>query len=190
MATAASTDQFTELRAELFPRFVELSGAISTLVPLPKDSIAEMVERVFVELARQFEVDEYLLPRFDGSVSEARFCLETLHRAHLLAQDVLEGLSAGTLSQESSEAYAAAISQEWWSILHLRCLTFAIRHKVMPTDAVFLCIMKGFRHSVMAYTSARRAIEPRYKADYETIDFSSLTPHQGDYTPHDNVVEV
>jgi len=184
LVTAQSSDQFDDLRSELFPRFVELTNTISTLVPIPEGNPTEIVDQVFAALAQQLAEDNWLLPRFDGAKEEAQFCLETLHRAHFLAQDVRVGLKNGTLPPESRDDYANAVSQEWWSLLHLRCLAFAIRHKISPSDAAFGAIMNGFRNSVMAYAAARKAIEPRYSADYETIDFLSLTPHEGDYAPH------
>jgi hypothetical protein len=33
----------------------------------------------------------------------------------------------------------------------------------------------------MSYASARQAIEPQIRAEYESIDFNSLTPAEGDY---------
>jgi hypothetical protein len=190
LVTAQSKDQFSELRSELFPQFVELSGAISTLVPLPNEDPADIAEKVFAELAKQFAADSWLLTRLNGGKDEAQFCLETLHRAHFLAQDVSDGLKNGSLPPKSRENYTAAISDEWWSILHLRCIIFAIRHKISPTDEVLMSLMEGFRHSVMSYASARQAIEPRYRADYDSIDFASLTPDPGDYDPHDKILGV
>ena len=183
LVTAQSSEQFQELRDELFPKFVQLSSAIATLVPLPQGDSAQVVDAIFARLAQEFEADEWLFPRLADAKDEAGFCLATLHRAHFLAQDVLEGLNNGSLPEESKGSYAQAISAEWWSMLHLRCIIFALRHKIAPTNAVFLSLMEGFRTSVMAYTHARQAMEPQYRHSYDSVDFSSLTPHDGDYAP-------
>jgi hypothetical protein len=182
LVTAQSKEQFQELRSELFSQFVNLSSTIAALVPLP-DGVDpnQVVEGVFAHLTEQFVADSWLLPRLKDAKEEARFCLDTLHRAHFLAENVREGLKSGTLPQESRKCYADAISSEWWSILHLRCIVFAIRHKVRPTDDVMLSLLDGFRYSVMSYASARQAIEPQIRAEYESIDFNSLTPAEGDY---------
>jgi len=181
LVTAQSREQFRAIREELFPKFLELSSAISTLVPLPKGDPAAIADKIFADIATRFAADESLLPRIDGARDEAQFCLETLHRAHFLAEDVRDGLRDGTLPQESQKDYGDAISQEWWSILHLRCIAFAIRHKISPTVEVLACLLEGFRHSVMSYAHAREALEPRYCSDYASVDFSSLTPSEGDY---------
>lgn len=190
LVTAQSTQQFDDLRRELFPEFVELSGAISTLIGLPKGDRDDIANQLFANLAGQFAADDWLLTRVEAAKDEARFCLETLHRAHFLAEDVCDGLKSGTLPPESQKGYADALASEWWSILHLRCIVFAIRHKIAPADEVFAALMEGFRHSVMSYAHAREAIEPRYHADYESIDFSKMTPSNGDYAPYDHAPGV
>ena len=190
LVTAQSEDQFSELRKELFPQFVDLSRTISALIPIPPGDRSDVVETVFGELAKQFTMDSWLLPRLRDGQDEAQFCLETLHRAHLLAEDVRASLEKGTLPPESRESYCASIASEWWSILHLRCMVFAMRHKIGPTDDVLLCLMKGFRHSVLSYAHAREAMEPRYRRDYDIVDFSTLTPSDGDYAPDQNVTGV
>jgi len=186
LVTAHSRDEFIDLRGELFPDFVRLSITISTLAPVLKEDSTIAANEVFASIAKQFSSDVRLLTRIDGAAEEAQFCLETLHRAHFLAEDVRAGLRNGTIPRESEKAYGEAISEEWWSILHLRCLAYAIRHSISPTDEVLMALLEGFRHSVMAYAHAREAIEPRYRADYDSIDFSALTTNDGDYAPFDN----
>jgi hypothetical protein len=181
LVTAQSRKEFREIRDELFPKFLELSSAISTLIPLPKGDLSAIAAKIFANIAARFTADDSLLPQIEGAREEAQFSLQTLHRAHFLAEDVRDGLKSGSLPPESQKAYAAAISQEWWSILHLRCVSFAIGHKISPTVEVLACLLEGFRHSVMSYACAREAIEPRYQSDYATVDFSSLTPDEGDY---------
>jgi hypothetical protein len=180
LVTAQSRAQFEELRAELFPQFVELSSTISSLIPLPAEDSAIVVDRVFVALGRQFADDGHILPKLERSKDEAEFCLQTLHRAHFLLQDVRVALDGGELPTDSMEPYCMGVHQEWWSMLHLRCLSFAIRHKVSPTDAVLLCVLEGFRHSVMAYAYARKAIDAKYSKEYGLIDFSGSCEHDED----------
>lgn len=186
LVTAQSHVQFTELRRELFPRFVELSNIIYTLIVLPSEDLDALVTAAFDHVGQNFAEDNWLLLRLDGAKDEARFCLETLHRAHFLVEDVRAALRGGSLPPESLNNYGEAIYHEWWSILHLRCIVFAISHKVAPTNEVLQCLLEGFRHSVLAYAKARSAIDPKYSNEYASIDFSSLTPDDGDYDAHEN----
>jgi hypothetical protein len=176
LVTARSKGQFTELRQELFPEFVELSGAISTLLKVidQHEDQTALADQVFAYLRLSLSSDHWLLGRHTGAIDEAVFCLDTLHRAHFLAQDALACIRDGVLPPESVNEYQAAISQEWWSILHLRCITFSIRHKILPSDEVFLCLLDGFRHSVMAYANAREAMAAKYRADYAGVDFATI----------------
>jgi len=145
-----------------------------------------LVTAAFDHIGQRLADDNWLLPRLEGAKDEARFCLETLHRAHFLIEDVRAALKQGILPNESLEGYCSAIYREWWSILHLRCIAFAITHKVAPTDEVLGCLLEGFRHSVMAYASARSAIEPKFSDEYAKIDFARLTPDDGDYDAHES----
>jgi hypothetical protein len=176
LVTAQSREQFAELRRELFPEFVELSGAISTLLRVidQHEDLTALADQVFAYLKTILSSDHWLLGHHAGASDEAVFCLDTMHRAHFLAQDVLACIRNGILPPESMDGYQAAISQEWWSILHLRCITFSIRHKILPSDEVFRCLLEGFRHSVMAYAYAREAMDAKYRSDYAGIDFAGI----------------
>jgi hypothetical protein len=154
-------------------------------VSTPRRTPAEIAKKVFAGLADQFSADDSLLTRIDQAKEEALFSLETLHRAHFLAEDVRDLLHDGVLPEDSQKGYAAAIFHEWWSILHLRCISFAIRHKIAPTHDVLVCLLVGFRHSVMSYANARDAMEPQYRSSYDSVDFSSLKLNGDDYAAPD-----
>jgi len=182
LVTAQSTGQFKELLREVFPEYVELSGAIGTIRRVfdkDEDQVAA-ANAAFSRIRHNLETETFLLSRYEGAREEALNCLDALHRAHFLAQDVIAGITQGVLPRESLSSYQSAISQEWWSLLHLRCIGFSIAHKIQPTDDVFFCLMDGFRHAVLSYAAARAAMEPKYKAEYADIDFSSLTPDAED----------
>ncbi|MBZ5606985.1 MAG: hypothetical protein LAP38_01905 [Acidobacteriia bacterium] len=176
LVTARSTAQFEELRRELFPEYIEMSEAISTIwrvINKSRDEVA-IANAAFAGLSKFLEADTHLLAPHAGAKDEALFCLSSLHRAHFLAQDVLENIRQSRLPRSSLKEYQSAISSEWWSLLHLECIVFAIAHRITPTDDVFYALMEGFRHSVMSYAFARSVIDPQYIADYEKIDFESI----------------
>ncbi|MGA2182012.1 MAG: hypothetical protein ABSH47_03220 [Bryobacteraceae bacterium] len=187
LVTAQSAEQFQELRQEIFPEYVELSGAIGTLARIfdSRKDLTAVVNEAFAAIKALLGSDTCILDGYSGAKDEAFFCLDSLHRAHFLAQDVITAISQGILPPDSLNGYQAAISQEWWSLLHLHCISFAIDRRIQPTGEVFLCLMDGFRHSVMSYAAARAAMEPKYRADYAVVDFSSLSPGYDDLYPTD-----
>jgi hypothetical protein len=178
LVTARSTEQFKELFRELFPQYVEVSTAIATFVRMDRKAGEEPTDSaLFSHIRDRLSGDDWLMPLHEGAREEAVFCLDSLHRAHLLSQDVAALAAAGELQPEDYlKPYGDAILQEWWSLLHLRCLLFAMQHKIRPTVDVFRCLMDGFRNSVMAYAHARAAIESKYRSDYSSIDLSGFTP--------------
>lgn len=178
LVTAESKDQFSDLVRELFPDYVEVSGAISTLVRLGGNDQPPRVDEAFTAIKESVASADWLFES-PSARDEATFCLDTLHRAHFLAQDVVEYINRGVLSSDC-KSYQSAIAEEWWSLLHLRCILFAIQHKIRPTYEVFLCLMDGLRHCVMSYGFAQAAMESKYQSDYRDIDFSSLAPDAED----------
>lgn len=176
LVTAQSSSQFQDLRHELFIEFVELSEAIATIWRVMNQSRDEVAiaNAAFSDLKQMLLSDNHLLSRHDGSREEAIFCVDSLHRAHFLAQDVLESFRQGVLPPSSMKDYQSAISSEWWSLLHLHCLVFAIQRRITPTDAVFFSLLEGLRHSVMAYSFAASAMQPSREADYSQIDFATI----------------
>ena len=132
-------------------------------------------ESAFSAIRECLEADDWLMPSQEGARDEAIFCLDSLHRAHFLAQDLAEYAARGVLEpEEYVKAYQAAIGQEWWSLLHLRCILFSIRHRIRPSDEVFRCLLVGFRHSLMAYVLAREALDAKCRSDYDGIDFARI----------------
>jgi hypothetical protein len=178
LVTAQSADQFKDLRREVFSDYVEVSEAIATIWrtvnQLPKGDDVASASSAFVVLKSVLTDDTHLLGRHEGAREEALFCLETLYRAHFMALDLLSAIRSGTLPPESVQDFHSAISAEWWSLLHMECILFAICHKIDPTEDVFLSVLEGFRTSVMAYAHARSAMEPKYQVDYNGIDFDSI----------------
>lgn len=176
LVTAKSTSEFKELRGDLFPEYVEVTEAISTILRVADSRRDEptYIDAAFASYGEHLQSDTVLLARFSGAMEEALFSLDTLHRAHFLVQDVIEAIRQGVLLSSPTTELQSAISHEWWSLLHLDCIAFAIGNKVYPTDEILLSLLEGFRHSVMAYALAKSAMETKYQSDYAQIDFDSI----------------
>ena len=181
LVTARSSREFDELRQEVFPEFVELSSAVGTILLLDKGVVqAGAVEEAFSALWKCLKSDEVLFGGNAAPKNEALFCLDALFMSHVLAQEVMRGIVDKSLPSASLSDYQTAISQEWWSLLHLRCILFAIQHQISPTEEVLHELLVGFRHAVMSYAAARVAMEPRYASEYAEIDFSELSADNED----------
>ena len=173
LVTARSTQDFNELRNDSFRRFVDLSTTIQTLLREMDGYEEPDVEASFAATRAYLDRDRWFLAS-DDTHREALFCLDTLHRAHLLIQDVMAYASMRKLSDDYLKPFQMAIWQEWWSILHLRCLLFAMRHQIRPTEEVFTCLLEGFRHSVMSYAYARTAVNSKRQHDYSQVDLEGI----------------
>lgn len=169
--SAKTIDEFHDLTRAVFTEFMDIADSLATLTAGPKRTPSQLVDHInscFAILRRGFSSDTHLLSS-ESVKNEALYCLDTLHRAHFLAQDVLECVIRGDLQTEALSRYGEAIGKEWVSIFNLCCLTYAIAHKVSINPEIFNCVMIGFRFSEDAYAAARAAMEPLYQAEYTAL---------------------
>ena len=175
LTSAQSSEEFRDLRKELFPRYTSLSGAISNLIriDLTGPELGDVLTEQYTFIISWIEKDTTIL-REDDQREEVVFCVEALHRAHKLLFQISEIKAPEASAGEDARLIQETIRYMWWSIMHLRCLVYAICHSITPSIEVQHEVVKGLRPAVNAYAAVRGAWAIRFECDANPLDLSQL----------------
>ena len=160
LTIARSSDEFRDLRRELFPKYRSLTGAISNLMrfDLSPHDFEQLVAEAFNRVGDMLKNDKQLLVEEGAQAKEeATFCINALHRAYKLVCQIATVRAPADRLAEDAKLLLDTVRCMWWSTMHFNCLVYAIHNEIVPSPGVQHEVLVGLRMALDAYAAAREA---------------------------------
>src|SRR5208282_3765380 len=155
-------EEFCKQRGDVFHKYANSALAVNSMVRsvMTNIDLSEINQKAINSTMKVFRLDGAAYLGVEGK-GEVLFCLSTLKRAFRLVKFILAKQVPPELKGEDSSLALQFASQVIFCELNLDCLRLAISGEESLNPEILEEILEGLRASVIAYSTARQAMELR-----------------------------
>jgi hypothetical protein len=165
LLSCATIEEFRQLRKELFPIFVNLSKAFSSLAlaTIPPPALGRIIQESINETEQEF-VSHGHCYLSDDEYKEALFSILTLKSTQKLIPHLIT-------CKPKDEPEDRKLANDYfiataYARMHLHCLQMAMESSMSLNQDILKELLGGMRTSLMAYSYARAGLELRGLPNY------------------------
>ncbi len=160
VATCPTATGFKEYRKSIYPRYVELSTALASIIraTLRPDDLPGLIDASFLQLETEFAASSYF---GEETRKEILFSISTLKSALRWLPHLLNNPPADDKRDEDRELARQYTTTATWCQFHLVALALTQQRALSVVPEVLDELLDGLRASVMAYSYIRQALDLR-----------------------------
>jgi hypothetical protein len=160
VATCPTAEDFKEYRKSIYPRYIELTTALASIVraTLRPDDLPGLIDASLLQLQTEFSNSSYF---GEDTRKEILFSIATLKSALRWLPHLMLHKPAEEKREQDRELARQYTSTATWCQFHLVALALSQERSLSVATEVLDEMLEGLRASVMAYSYVRQALDLR-----------------------------